>query len=93
MFVQDNWLRLDFNKDGSVSSDDIRRSASEFYQFIKDYDYIEASTQIKSKLYEEALKYMNKDPETNKSKDDIDEFDEAEPEEKKEEQKEEKKEQ
>ncbi len=35
VFVQDSWLRLDFNQDGSVSMEDVRQSAVKFYEFLK----------------------------------------------------------
>ena len=31
---------------------------SQLYEFLKSYDYIEATTRIKSKIYEEAQKYI-----------------------------------
>lgn len=58
VFVQDNWLRLDFNKDGTVSLDDVRKGLQELYEFLKNYDYIEATTRIKSTVYEEAKRYL-----------------------------------
>ncbi len=58
MFVQDNWLRLDFNHDGSVSIEDLRKGLGQLYEFLKSYDYIEATTRIKSQIYEEAQKYI-----------------------------------
>jgi hypothetical protein len=54
VFVQDNWLRLDFNQDGSVSIEDLRKGLGQLYEFLKSYDYIEATTRIKSQIYEEA---------------------------------------
>lgn len=53
VFVQESWIRLDFNHDGSVTMDDLRASATKFYEFLKSYDYIEATTRIKSQIYEE----------------------------------------
>lgn len=58
VFVQDNWLRLDFNSDGKVSMDDLRKGLTELYEFLKSYDYIEATQKIKSAVYEEAQKYI-----------------------------------
>lgn len=58
VFVQDNWLRLDFNNDGTVSIDDVRKAMHELYEFLKNYDYIEATTKIKSNVYEEAKRYI-----------------------------------
>ena len=51
VFVEDNWLRLDFNGDGAVSMDDVRENLKSFYEFLKNYDYIEATTKIKSQIY------------------------------------------
>ena len=58
VFVQDNWMRLDFNADGSVGLDDMRKGLSQLYEFMKTYDYIQATQQIKSTVYEEAQKYI-----------------------------------
>ena len=52
VFVQDNYLRLDFNEDGSVGMEDLRASLTQFYEFLKSYDYIEATTRISSNLYD-----------------------------------------
>ena len=52
VFVQDNYLRLDFNKDGDVSMDDLRASLLQFYEFLKSYDYLETTTRISSTLYD-----------------------------------------
>lgn len=51
VFVDRQWLRLDFNQDGSVSMDDLRKSLTQLYDFIKSFNYLEATTQIKSSLY------------------------------------------
>ena len=48
VFVHDNWMRLDFNNDGTVSIDDVRKGLNSLYEFLKNYDYIEATTRIKS---------------------------------------------
>lgn len=52
IFVQDNYLRLDFNKDGSVNMEDLRASLMKFYEFLKSFDYLEATTRISSNLYD-----------------------------------------
>lgn len=52
VFVQDNYLRLDFNEDGLVSMEDLRASLTQFYEFLKSYDYIEATSRISSNLYD-----------------------------------------
>ena len=62
VFVQENWMRLDFNADGSVTMDDLRTSLQQLYTFLKSYDYIEATTRIKSTLYSEAQKLYRESP-------------------------------
>lgn len=52
VFIQDNYMRLDFNKDGSVSMDDLRHNLLQFYEFLKNFDYLEASSRISSTLYD-----------------------------------------
>ena len=61
VLIRDNWMRLDFNKDGQVSIDDIKKGAQELFEFLKSFDYLQAATEIKSSLYQEAIKYMKKD--------------------------------
>lgn len=61
--MKDNYLRLDFNQDGSVSMEDLRASLLQFYEFLKSYDYIEATTRIKSSLYDQAVGLMKRDQE------------------------------
>ena len=51
-------MRLDFNQDGRVSMDDLRIAVEELYEFLRSYDYISKATEIKSTLYNEAIKYM-----------------------------------
>ena len=63
VFMKDNYLRLDFNQDGSVSMEDLRASLLQFYEFLKSYDYIEATTRIKSSLYDQAVGLMKRDQE------------------------------
>lgn len=38
--------------------DDMRKSLAQLYEFLKSYDYIEATTRIKSTIYEEAKRYI-----------------------------------
>ena len=61
VFVTENWMRLDFNKDGSVTLDDVRRNLQEFYTFLKNYDYIEATISIKSTVYDRACALIKKE--------------------------------
>jgi hypothetical protein len=58
VFVQDNWLRLDFNEDGKVGTEDLRKGLAQLYEFLKSYNYIQATQQIKSTIYEEAQRYI-----------------------------------
>ena len=61
VLINDNWMRLDFNKDGQVSIEDIKIGAQELFDFLRNFDYLQAATEIKSSLYQEAIKYMKKD--------------------------------
>lgn len=58
LFVQENWLRLDFNQDGSIGMEDLRKSVAKLYEFLKTFDYLEAKTRIQSSLYAEAVKLL-----------------------------------
>lgn len=59
--VSGSWMRLDFDSDGSVSVDDLRKSVIGLYEFIKNFDLIETTTQVKSQLYSDAIVYMQKE--------------------------------
>lgn len=61
VFIKDNWMRLDFNKDGQVDINDLKKGIHELYEFMMNYDYIQKATEIKSTLYQEAIKYMKRD--------------------------------
>lgn len=61
VLIRDNWMRLDFNRDGHVSVEDVKKSAQELFDFLKNFDYLQAASDIKSSLYQEAIKYMKKD--------------------------------
>lgn len=61
VIIKENWMRLDFNKDGHVSLEDIKQGAQELFEFVKSFDYLQKVTEIKSSLYQEAIKYMKKD--------------------------------
>ena len=51
-------MRMDFDHDGSVSIDDLKKSMVGLYEFLKNFDVIETTSQIKSKLYSDAIAYM-----------------------------------
>lgn len=51
-------MRLDFDHDGSVSVDDLKQSMVGLYDFLKNFDVISTTTQIKGKLYTDAIAYM-----------------------------------
>jgi len=56
---QVNWMRLDFvDNDGKLSKEELQTSMYGLYDFLKNYDLIEKTTQIKGKLYEDAINYM-----------------------------------
>ena len=59
--VQGKWMRLDFDNDGSVSVADLKLSMVGLFDFLKNFDLIEKTTQIKSKLYSDAIAYMQKE--------------------------------
>lgn len=40
VFAKDSWLRLDFNNDGKVSIEDLKKGAHELFEFMKNYEYI-----------------------------------------------------
>jgi len=56
--VNENWMRLDFDNDGSVSVEDLKKSMVGLYDFLKNFDIIETTTTIKSKIYTDAIAYM-----------------------------------
>lgn len=56
--IEGTWMRLDFDKNGKVSVDDLKQSMVGLYDFLKNFDVIETTTQIKSKLYTDAIAYM-----------------------------------
>ena len=56
--IEGSWMRMDIDKDGSVSVEDLKASMLNFYSFLKEFDVIEATTQFKTKLYTEAINFM-----------------------------------
>ena len=61
VFTKDNVMRLDFNKDGVISLEDLKQSMFGLYEFLKNFDIIENTNQIKCKLYEDAIAHMQKE--------------------------------
>lgn len=64
--VQGTWMRLDFDDDGAVSGDDLKHSLHGLYEFLWNFDLIEKTTQVKSKLYADAITYMQNELEEDK---------------------------
>lgn len=58
VITQDNMMRLDFDNDGSITIDDLKKSMVSLYEFLKNFDVIEATSTVKSKLYTDAIAYM-----------------------------------
>jgi len=56
--IKDNWMRLDFDNDGKVSVEDLKRDIQELYNFMKNYNYFDKVLEIKSKLYSQAINFM-----------------------------------
>jgi glycerol-3-phosphate O-acyltransferase len=54
-------MRLDLNHDGHVSKEDLAKSVKELYEFLRNFEYINKATEIKNTLYNEAIKYMQRD--------------------------------
>lgn len=64
VFMHDNWMRLDFNRDGAVSAEDLRKNLTEFYRFLVNYHYVEETLRISSSLYDEAKKRIRQSQES-----------------------------
>jgi hypothetical protein len=69
--VEGTWMRLDFNDDGSVSLDDLKMSMVGLYDFLKEFDVIDATYQIKGKLYTDAIAYMQQELEQDQKQRDL----------------------
>jgi hypothetical protein len=41
--------------------EDLQKAAHELFEFLKSFDYFHKATEIKSTLYNEAMKYMQRD--------------------------------
>jgi len=66
VFMHENWMRLDFNQDGSVDAEDLRKNLTELYNFLLNYHFIEETLRISSSLYDEAKKMIKKDAASSK---------------------------
>ena len=64
-------MRLDFDNDGSVSQDDVKKSMVGLYDFLRNFDVIQTTTQIKSKLYTDAIQYMQKELEEDRKAEEL----------------------
>ena len=69
--IRDNWMRLDFNKDGKVTLNDIKENLLKAYQFVVGYQYVEKFQDVKFKLYNKAIEYMKNDISVQKKEDKI----------------------
>lgn len=49
---------MDFDEDGSVSVEDLKKSMFGLYDFLRNFDVIETTSCIKGKLYSDAIAYM-----------------------------------
>lgn len=61
VFIQDNWVRLDFNADGILSAEELRKNLQDFYRFLVNFHYIEETMRISSSLYDEAKKMLKRE--------------------------------
>lgn len=66
--VSANWLRLDFDKDSSVTVMDLKKSMLGLYAFLKDFDVFEEASIVKCQLYTKAIHYMKSELELNEQK-------------------------
>jgi glycerol-3-phosphate O-acyltransferase len=64
VFIKDNWMRLDFQKYSHLSTEDLKKSIADLYEFMKNYEYFQKVMEIKSNIYKEAIHYMKKDLQT-----------------------------
>lgn len=59
--IEGQWMRLDFDHDGSVSRDDLKMSMVGLYDFLREFDVIDSAYQVKGKLYTDAIAYMQQE--------------------------------
>jgi len=58
--LQNNWMKLDFDKDGIVSVDDFKKGLKQLYEFLLNFNYLEQAQSIKSTVYEKAVQLLKK---------------------------------
>jgi len=51
VLIKDNWMKLDFNNDGKVSLESLKKGVHDLYEFMLNYDYIVKANEIKNNLY------------------------------------------
>jgi hypothetical protein len=56
-----DWLQLNMLKDQHQSLDALKQRMKDLYEFMANFDMIEQSTNIKSKLYSDAIEYMQEE--------------------------------
>ena len=56
--LQNNWMKLDFDKDGIVSVEDFKKGLQQLYEFLLNFNYLEQAQSIKSSVYEKAVQMM-----------------------------------
>ena len=59
--VEGTWMRLDFVKTRQVSIDDLKMQMVGLYEFLKNFDLLEQTTQIRTKLYSDAITLMKQE--------------------------------
>jgi len=59
--VQDSWLKLDLHYLNHFKPEELKKTASDFIDFMKHYEFVQKAVEIKSNIYNEAIKYMKKD--------------------------------
>ena len=60
-FAHENYIRLDFNGDGKIDLEDVRKSLQSLYKFLCEFDYIQATQQISNTVYNEARKLVSRE--------------------------------
>jgi len=56
-------MRLDFDENGEVDFEDIRNSLKQLVTFLKEFEYLQATTNIKNSLYAQAAAMVIGQPE------------------------------